>query len=143
MKRFCKTLLNFHLVYSHVWYGNCFHEKEIIYQKYETLLKSLFNKVTGLKSCNFIKERLLTQLFSCEYCEIFKNNFFIKYLSWLLLKVWSTSEQFFTEVMLFWCRYFYLTHCSGVSNVWFEQVNTGRDTSDVFLSWVQSFLWSN
>ena len=31
-----------------------------------------FNKVAG---CNFIKKETMTQLFSCEFCEISKNTF--------------------------------------------------------------------
>ena len=38
----------------------------------------LFNKVAGMKVCIFIKKETPAQLFSCEYCEIFKNNFFYK-----------------------------------------------------------------
>ena len=34
-----------------------------------------FNKVAGL-ACNFIKKETLAQLFSWEFCEISKNNFF-------------------------------------------------------------------
>ena len=35
--------------------------------------------LTGrLKACNFIKKETLTQVFSCEFCEIFKNNFFYR-----------------------------------------------------------------
>ena len=33
----------------------------------------------------FIKKQTLTQVFSCVFCEIFKNNFFIEHLRWLLL----------------------------------------------------------
>ena len=35
----------------------------------------IFNKVAGLrhKICNFIKKETLTQVFSCEFCEISKN----------------------------------------------------------------------
>ena len=40
------------------------------------VLESLFNKVAGLTP---------TQLFSCEYFEIFKNSVFIEHLRWLLL----------------------------------------------------------
>ena len=29
-----------------------------------------------LQACNFIKKETLTQLFSCEFCEIYKNTFF-------------------------------------------------------------------
>ena len=35
---------------------------------------SLFNKVSGPKSCNFIEETP-TQVFFCEYCTIFKNTY--------------------------------------------------------------------
>ena len=41
------------------------------------VLESLFDK--GLHACNFIKKRI-QQLFSCEYCEIFKNTYFEKHL---------------------------------------------------------------
>ena len=34
---------------------------------------------------NFTKKETPTQLFYCEFCEIFKNTFFIKHLRWLLL----------------------------------------------------------
>ena len=37
-----------------------------------------FNKVAGLKGCNFIKQRLQTQVFSSKYCEIVKNTFFYR-----------------------------------------------------------------
>ena len=34
--------------------------------------------------CNFIKKETLAQVFSCEFCEISKNTFFIEHLRWLL-----------------------------------------------------------
>ena len=37
-------------------------------------------KHRGLKTCNFFKKRPPTQVFSCEYCEIFKNTYFEKHL---------------------------------------------------------------
>ena len=45
-----------------------------------SVLESLFNKVDSKD----IKEAQ-TQVFSCEYCEIFKNTFFTELLRWLLL----------------------------------------------------------
>ena len=36
-------------------------------------------------ACNFIKKETLTPLVTCEFCEIFKNSFFLKDLWWLLL----------------------------------------------------------
>ena len=53
------------------------------------LCQSLFfYKVAGLLgcSCNFIKKETLTQVFSCEFCEISKNNFFPEH-------VWETASD--------------------------------------------------
>ena len=39
--------------------------------------ETLFNKVAGpAQACNVIKKESLTRVFSCEFCEIFKNTFF-------------------------------------------------------------------
>ena len=38
-----------------------------------------------VEACNFIKNETLAQVFSCELCEISKNNFLIEHLRWLLL----------------------------------------------------------
>ena len=38
---------------------------------------SFFNKVAGLRR-NFIKKETLAQVFSCEFCEIFRNTFFCR-----------------------------------------------------------------
>ena len=38
------------------------------------------------EACNFIKQETLAQVFSCEFCEISKNTFFVKYLRCVLLK---------------------------------------------------------
>ena len=43
-----------------------------------------------------LKKETLAQVFSCEFCEISKNNFFIEHLWWLLLyfnyKIWSIQK---------------------------------------------------
>ena len=36
-------------------------------------------------ACNFIKKEALAQVFSCEFCKIFKNTFFIEHL-------WATAS---------------------------------------------------
>ena len=38
-----------------------------------------FNKVAG-QANNFIKKETLAKVFSCEFCEILKNNFFEEHL---------------------------------------------------------------
>ena len=37
------------------------------------------------KACDFIKKEILAQVFSCEFCKIFKNTFFIEHFRRLLL----------------------------------------------------------
>ena len=39
-------------------------------------MESVFNKVAGLQARNYIKKDTLTQVFSCEICEIFKYTYF-------------------------------------------------------------------
>ena len=46
-----------------------------------------------LQACNFIKKETLPQVFSCEYCEIFRAPFLTEHLRWLLLKVLSMSKR--------------------------------------------------
>ena len=42
------------------------------------MLKLLFDKVSGLRGCIFIQKETQAQVFFCEFCEIFKNSFFIE-----------------------------------------------------------------
>ena len=39
-----------------------------------------FNKVSGLRSATLNKKETPAQVFSCEFCEISKNTFFIEHL---------------------------------------------------------------
>ena len=48
-------------------------------------VKTISKGVSG--ACKFIKKETLAQAFSCEFCKISKNTFFIEHLRWLLLKV--------------------------------------------------------
>ena len=45
-----------------------------------TCASLFFNKVTGLRFATLLKKETLAQVFSCEFCEIFKNAFFAKHL---------------------------------------------------------------
>ena len=56
-----------------------------------------FAKFAGKHLCQslfFIKKETLTQVFSCEFCEVSKNTCFIEHLWWLLLKVLVYSENY-------------------------------------------------
>ena len=48
----------------------------------KTSVFKIFVKLTGKNLC-----RTRTQMFFCQFCKIFKNNFFIEHLSWLFLPV--------------------------------------------------------
>ena len=55
------------------------------------VLESLFNKVVGLKACNFIKGRLQHRCFPVNNAKFLRTHFFTKHLQWLLLYlVWAT-----------------------------------------------------
>ena len=68
------------------------------------MLQSLFNKVSGIRACNFTKKENLKQVFSCE---IFKHSFFNRTppvtASVVLLTVLATgsSELIFQKQLLF------------------------------------------
>ena len=68
------------------------------------MLKSLFNKVAGLKACNFIKETP-TQVFSCEIWEIFKNTYFAEDL--------QTTASEFTVFQYYLINFFQLKSMFG------------------------------
>ena len=47
---------------------------------------------SGIEACNFIEKETPIHVFSCEFCETFKNFFFTEHLRWLLLALGSFSE---------------------------------------------------
>ena len=52
-------------------------------------VKKVFIKIS--EACHFIKKEALVQVFSSEFCEIFKNTFLYRALRWLLLHI-STNK---------------------------------------------------
>ena len=69
------------------------------------LCKSLFfNKAGGLRPAIVIKKRTLMQVFFCEFCEIFKNTFFIEHLRT------STSAITANNVLRYSCYFTFLPY---------------------------------
>ena len=71
------------------------------------VLESLFSKVAGLEVSHLIKKRLQQHSFSCKYCKIFRNNFFIEDLQWLPLNQhgsiiwhWTNYRNSSTDISL-------------------------------------------
>ena len=58
-----------------------------------------FTKFTGKQlcwrpeACNFIKKEALTQVFACEFCEIYKGIFFTEHL-WITASEWNNTQCF-------------------------------------------------
>ena len=58
-------------------------------------IKKVFLEILQNSQENFIKKESLAQVFSCEFCEISKNNFFTEQLRRLLLQV--NEKNFFSH----------------------------------------------
>ena len=54
--------------------------------------RQVFGKEKRPEACDFIKKETLTQVFSCKFCKISRNTFFIEHLWWLLLKIGGRSH---------------------------------------------------
>ena len=50
-----------------------------------------FNEFAG-GACNFIKKENPTQVFSCEFCKVFKNSYFVEYLQTAASDSFSTIK---------------------------------------------------
>ena len=90
---FAKIKFSKHTLYKQKQPPEVFYKKSVLrdFTKFtgKHLCQSLsFNKVAGLSSATFLKKRL-AQVFSCEFYEIFKNNFFTEHF-WTASKLnWS------------------------------------------------------
>ena len=62
-----------------------------------------FHQIHWKTPCSFIKRETLKQVFSCEFCEISKNTFFIEHLWWQLLAVSGRCpvEKMFLKITQF------------------------------------------
>ena len=70
------------------------------------MLECLFNRVTDLKVCSFIKQRLQHRCFHVNIAKFFRTAFFIRHLRWLLLNKLktnvSTHHLFFTWLAVYY-----------------------------------------
>ena len=61
------------------------------------------------QACNFIKKETLAQAFSCEFCEISKNTFFIEHL-------WTTASQlylqFYVQIFSSFSEFLFSEYCT-------------------------------
>ena len=132
------------------------------------LCESLFfNNVAGL--CNFIKKEALAQVFSCEFCEIFKTPFFKEHIWQLLilflaemvplnekhslqckhlLSVEAAVDLFTKRAFLFTGSHSFLVLPVSFSKVYYFQqrtyflVETITFNESHFFQWNAFFLWT-
>ena len=78
------------------------------------MLESLFNKVAGLRPATLSKKETQAQMFSCEFCEISKNNFSHRTplvaasdLNFFLQQFFEFSRNIFTSFSLLYIRKLY------------------------------------
>ena len=69
------------------------HSQEKICARVSFLLKL---KASGC-NCNFIKEKTLAQIFSCEFCKLLRTLFLTEHLQWLLLTILIKCNSLFKQ----------------------------------------------
>ena len=85
MRRVSRRLFTFYILCKWSSYGGTeaacfmFYKKGVLrnfakFTEKHQCQSVFFNKVAG-RPCNFIKKETQAQVFSCEFCEIFKNTF--------------------------------------------------------------------
>ena len=67
---FCKKMCS--------WKSHKIHRKTPVPETFFN--KELLKKRLWPQACNFIKKETLVQVFSCKFCEISKNTFFIEHI---------------------------------------------------------------
>ena len=79
-----------------------------------------------LQACYFIKKEALARVFSCEFCEIFKNMFFTE-------RLWTTAskETLFIIKLFVFSLVFYQIYESSVSTSYLIFLCYYRDNKDV------------
>ena len=71
--------------------------------------------------CNFIKKETPTHVFSCEFCELFKNTYFIEHIRVTAFEAWSMKKKTHTHIEGLWLKfqsYFVYWRCISVVGVW-------------------------
>ena len=115
---------------------------ELIYDVFNMLacrssLPEVFCNKKGVlkaKAFNFIKKETLAKMFSCEFCDIFKNTFFYRTLPV------AASEQGTSKVVVTDMRYFGKRNFSWIWQISFQvrKCISSRKTGYVFWVWMNS-----
>ena len=80
--QYCEVLLEHQKQSPGVFYNkSCSYKFRKIHRK-TPVPESLSQSSCRPQVCSFIKKETLTPVFSCEFCEIYKNTFFTEHLFW-------------------------------------------------------------
>ena len=85
---------NFQRVCNHIL--SCKHSISLVFtaQKMKFSIRDFFSKCDQIRSFALgISSVNMTQVFSCEFCEIFKTSFFLEQFWWLLLKMFTLTQR--------------------------------------------------
>ena len=100
----CYVILTFKQPFTDVLQNRCSWKFLNIHRK-KPVLKPLFDKVSWLKACIFIWKETSTQVFFCEYCEIFKNSIFIEDLfSKTFQNFYLMIDNWYFRVIFYYCK---------------------------------------
>ena len=109
------------------------------YSPENTCVAALFNKVTGLKTCNFIKKKIQPKVFPVNIATFLRTALFTEHLWWLLLKFLETFLKVMDNLDGYdWSDDFLLggdEHSNVIAN------ETGRTVIKVTLHKKWSFAW--
>ena len=95
----------------------------VIFTRKHLSWQSLFIKVAVLTGCNFIKKETPTQVFSCKYCEILRNSFFIfcprgislTFVFYSMYNLQNKDDTFTYQKKLLWCLFLKSSKAFSVS----------------------------
>ena len=89
------------------------------------LLESLFNKVTGLQACNFIKRRLQHKCFHVKFAKFFRASFFYRTLPLAVCE----DRRFLYGSLLLWTAKEY-----QINRIWMVQMLKNSENYILLLS---------
>ena len=100
------------------------------YSKKKYVLKSLSDKVVGLKVCNYIKNRLQHRCFPVNFGKFLRTSVFIEHFRWLLL----TTVLNITDQKIWWRFVTSLIACSRIRSL-FVCTAKNKGYANITSSW--------
>ena len=105
-------------------------------------IKKVFLKIwQNSQSSNFIKKETPTSVISGEFCEIFKNTFFIEHLRWLPLSKLCSNRKYLKTIQSICKLGLFLIMKLTVTGTWLAFLQSFRSSYNQCLSCMTSHLF--